>query len=206
MAPMESARQSTASSQVSTRALVPQQRRHTVIFSQGPGQPTSPALPSALGQPPQQAIGQQAATARRQNGHGPLMRASLIAVHDPSKDHSSEFVFDRVFAAGAPQEDVFDEVGKPLVEHAMQGYNACCFAYGQTSRYGFTRVQPSRSIQARFASAEYSTGTELQRYRATAHAMHFMTCVCVCLCVCVCVCVSVQWQDVHYVWQGDRRT
>jgi hypothetical protein len=32
----------------------------------------------------------------------------------------------------ALQEDVFTEVGKPLVEHAVQGYNACCFAYGQT--------------------------------------------------------------------------
>jgi kinesin family protein 7 len=30
------------------------------------------------------------------------------------------------------QDDVFTEVGKPLVEHAVQGYNACCFAYGQT--------------------------------------------------------------------------
>ncbi len=58
----------------------------------------------------------------------------IITLHDPSKEHSSEFVFDRVFSADSPQEVVFNEVGKPLVEHAMQGYNACCFAYGQTSR------------------------------------------------------------------------
>ncbi|KAK5646619.1 hypothetical protein RI129_005083 [Pyrocoelia pectoralis] len=30
------------------------------------------------------------------------------------------------------QEDVFSEIGEPLLETAFQGYNACLFAYGQT--------------------------------------------------------------------------
>ena len=63
-----------------------------------------------------------------------IMRAEhkLLYLQDAAKGHSSEFVFDRVFDAEASQESVADEVGRPLVEHVLQGYNACCFAYGQT--------------------------------------------------------------------------
>jgi len=32
----------------------------------------------------------------------------------------------------ATQEDVFNDVGKPIVESALQGFNCCVFAYGQT--------------------------------------------------------------------------
>eukprot|EP00197_Chlamydomonas_leiostraca_P006322 CAMPEP_0202863706 /NCGR_PEP_ID=MMETSP1391-20130828/4234_1 /ASSEMBLY_ACC=CAM_ASM_000867 /TAXON_ID=1034604 /ORGANISM="Chlamydomonas leiostraca, Strain SAG 11-49" /LENGTH=396 /DNA_ID=CAMNT_0049543365 /DNA_START=31 /DNA_END=1218 /DNA_ORIENTATION=+ len=57
----------------------------------------------------------------------------IVTLQDPTKpQQSSEFVFDRVFAADAAQEAVFEELAKPLVEHAMQGYNSCAFAYGQT--------------------------------------------------------------------------
>lgn len=60
----------------------------------------------------------------------------IITLQDPSKPlQSSEFVFDRVFGADTKQEAVFAEMAKPMVEHAMQGYNSCIFAYGQTGRY-----------------------------------------------------------------------
>jgi len=52
--------------------------------------------------------------------------------------HSSEFVFDRVFGADTSQDAVFAEVAKPLIQHAVQGYNGCCFAYGQTGRWSKT--------------------------------------------------------------------
>jgi len=54
--------------------------------------------------------------------------------HPLSQGHSSEFVFDRVFGANTSQEAVFNEVAKPLIQHVVQGYNGCCFAYGQTGR------------------------------------------------------------------------
>lgn len=38
----------------------------------------------------------------------------------------------QIFDAATHQDAVFDAVGKPLVEHVLQGYNACAFAYGQT--------------------------------------------------------------------------
>jgi len=56
----------------------------------------------------------------------------ILYLTDPTKGHTSEFVFDRVFGSEATQDVVFDEVGRPLIEHVLQGYNACCFAYGQT--------------------------------------------------------------------------
>ncbi|AIN97019.2 kinesin, putative [Leishmania panamensis] len=49
--------------------------------------------------------------------------------------------------APASQEDVFDEVGRPLVENALAGYNAAVMAYGQTgSGKTFTSFGPPGSI------------------------------------------------------------
>ncbi|KAK7194974.1 kinesin [Novymonas esmeraldas] len=49
--------------------------------------------------------------------------------------------------AAASQEDVFDEVGRPLVENALAGYNAAVMAYGQTgSGKTFTSFGPPGSI------------------------------------------------------------
>lgn len=40
--------------------------------------------------------------------------------------------FDRSDSHFAPQEDVYKELGLPLLESSFQGYNGCIFAYGQT--------------------------------------------------------------------------
>jgi kinesin family protein 5 len=46
---------------------------------------------------------------------------------------STFFVFDRVFAAGSSQEEVYLEVGRPLVQEMFRGLNVTILAYGQTS-------------------------------------------------------------------------
>lgn len=46
---------------------------------------------------------------------------------------SSKFTFDRVFGANSTQLEVFEAIGKPLVETVFEGYNGTIFAYGQTS-------------------------------------------------------------------------
>lgn len=43
-----------------------------------------------------------------------------------------EFAADRIFKMDATQEEVFDEMARPLVEEVLKGYNATIFAYGQT--------------------------------------------------------------------------
>ena len=57
-----------------------------------------------------------------------------------AKDHGPKvFAFDRSywsFDRGAPnyaaQSNLFDDLGKPLLDNAFKGYNNCIFAYGQT--------------------------------------------------------------------------
>ncbi|RHY24919.1 hypothetical protein DYB32_008624, partial [Aphanomyces invadans] len=43
------------------------------------------------------------------------------------------FTFDSVFGEESTQQQVFDEVARPVVADIMEGYNATIFAYGQTS-------------------------------------------------------------------------
>ncbi|KAF0720488.1 Aste57867_281 [Aphanomyces stellatus] len=43
------------------------------------------------------------------------------------------FTFDNVFGEESTQQQVFDEVARPVVADIMEGYNATIFAYGQTS-------------------------------------------------------------------------
>ncbi len=45
-----------------------------------------------------------------------------------------EFTFDRAFAPGCTQDEVYNEVGGPIVDAVMKGYNGTVLAYGQTVR------------------------------------------------------------------------
>ena len=42
------------------------------------------------------------------------------------------FAFDGIFGADASQAEVFEDVGRPLVDSALAGFNGTIFAYGQT--------------------------------------------------------------------------
>ncbi|XP_078446979.1 kinesin-like protein KIN-14S [Wolffia australiana] len=67
--------------------------------------------------------------------------SSMVVEFDPAQDAelqiiSSEnlkkqFKFDHVFSPQATQENIFAEV-KPVVKSALDGFNVCIFAYGQT--------------------------------------------------------------------------
>lgn len=53
--------------------------------------------------------------------------------HDGTlRETEREFYFDDVLDTDTDQQTVFDAVAKPLVDHVFEGFNACCFAYGQT--------------------------------------------------------------------------
>lgn len=42
------------------------------------------------------------------------------------------FTYDHIFSPDATQEEVFNIVGKSMIQDIMQGYNGTIFAYGQT--------------------------------------------------------------------------
>src|SRR6202012_3560436 len=57
------------------------------------------------------------------------------AVHEGNKTFAfdkSYWSFDRKDSHYAGQDNLFDDLGKPLLDNAFKGYNNCIFAYGQT--------------------------------------------------------------------------
>ncbi|XP_062107845.1 kinesin-like protein KIN-14T [Humulus lupulus] len=48
-----------------------------------------------------------------------------------AKNKNKTYSFDKVFHPGSSQDEVFAEV-EPVIKSALDGYNACIFAYGQT--------------------------------------------------------------------------
>ncbi|XP_063702581.1 kinesin-like protein KIF13B isoform X3 [Culicoides brevitarsis] len=73
------------------------------------------------------------------------MQENQTILHNPNsmdkieKKQPKTFAFDYCFYSTDPnapnfasQENVFDSVGRDILENAFQGYNACIFAYGQT--------------------------------------------------------------------------
>lgn len=51
---------------------------------------------------------------------------------DPMKWKRTPFTFDRVFDEKSTQEEVYERVGRPLVNEVARGYNCTLMAYGQT--------------------------------------------------------------------------
>lgn len=47
-------------------------------------------------------------------------------------DQQKQFTFDHVFNQESKQEDLFEAVGKPVVQNVLKGYNGTILAYGQT--------------------------------------------------------------------------
>ena len=47
-------------------------------------------------------------------------------------DTNEKFTFDFVAAESVSQEQMFQRLGRPIVDFCLQGYNSTIFAYGQT--------------------------------------------------------------------------
>ena len=57
--------------------------------------------------------------------------STLDVASDGMGASAQSFTFDRVFGFDSSQEEVYDMVGKPVVEGLFEGYNGTVFAYGQ---------------------------------------------------------------------------
>ena len=67
------------------------------------------------------------------------MEGQKTLIQNPEKGKSHDFTYDRSFwsystedAHFASQEYVFEQIGRPLLNRSLEGYNTCLFAYGQT--------------------------------------------------------------------------
>lgn len=49
-----------------------------------------------------------------------------------SVNHCLEFIFDHCIKQNQDNSYLYEQIGEPLLEHALDGYNVCMFAYGQT--------------------------------------------------------------------------
>ena len=59
-------------------------------------------------------------------------RTGLLSIKNehgrPGEPHKKDFTFDRVFASGCKQVDVYNDAARPIVESVLEGYN------GKTTR------------------------------------------------------------------------
>tara|TARA_B110001452_G_C15149854_1_gene400193 strand:+ start:75 stop:1064 length:990 start_codon:yes stop_codon:yes gene_type:complete len=55
-----------------------------------------------------------------------------LAPHAHSSNSARHWEFDSVHGASSTQQSVYDDVGAPILDAAMQGYNGTILAYGQT--------------------------------------------------------------------------
>jgi hypothetical protein len=75
--------------------------------------------------------------ARADASHGQdALTVSGNTVMVPDGGSQKGYKYDRVFGPVAPQLEVFEAAGRPLVTAALAGINATCFAYGQTGKRG----------------------------------------------------------------------
>jgi predicted nucleic acid-binding Zn-ribbon protein len=55
-----------------------------------------------------------------------------IEICDPKGASMKGFQFDNVYSCDSQQDDVYNDIGIPIVGNAFDGYNCCILAYGQT--------------------------------------------------------------------------
>ena len=56
-----------------------------------------------------------------------------LIVKDPSRHEDMSFLFDEVFDSETTQEQIYSEVGLPVLMNILDGFNGTIIAYGQTS-------------------------------------------------------------------------
>ncbi|CAO1306448.1 unnamed protein product [Diamesa hyperborea] len=56
----------------------------------------------------------------------------IINPSETSRENKKMFTYDAVYNAVSTQQNIYDEVVRPLVASVLEGFNGCVFAYGQT--------------------------------------------------------------------------
>ena len=101
------------------------------------------------------------------------MKDDETIVHQAGHSHSSlVFCYDHSFWSFeqlspnySSQEDIYQKIGRPLLEKSLEGFNSCLFAYGQTGSgksYSITGTKEDPGIVPRFCGELFRRIEELQ--------------------------------------------
>ena len=75
-----------------------------------------------------------------------------VTLRDPNAterdDRTKTFVFDHAYGADSTQPAVYADLGRPLIDTALKGYNGTIFAYGQTGRCALVARRPRYARRA----------------------------------------------------------
>jgi hypothetical protein len=59
-------------------------------------------------------------------------KENIVLLTNPANNIVSTFQYDRIYNMDTTQEEIFNTLGKNIIDNAFKGYNNCIFAYGQT--------------------------------------------------------------------------
>jgi Kinesin motor domain len=97
---------------------------------------------------------------------------------------SEPYLFDYVADQKVTQEEIFERVGRPLVDNCLRGYNGTAFAYGQTGS-GKTHTMLGRYPNR--PDSEPGLTPRVFRYLFDRISSDIFDASVGCVCVCVCV-------------------
>eukprot|EP00762_Andalucia_godoyi_P002744 ANDGO_04515.mRNA.1 Osmotic avoidance abnormal protein 3 len=60
------------------------------------------------------------------------VEGDTVFISNPSNGKEEGFTFDHAYWIDSPQESVYNDLGRPILDKALEGYNSTIFAYGQT--------------------------------------------------------------------------
>ena len=83
------------------------------------------------------------------------------------------FSFDHVYSEEDTQQMIFEDIGKPMVEACMNGYNTCIFAYGQTGSgktYAMSGTPSSPGLCERIFTSVFQQIAQRKQQEPGSHA------------------------------------
>lgn len=95
-----------------------------------------------------------------------------LIIKDPNKSEEISFMFDKIFDTKTHQEEIYEDVGKPVLNNILDGFNGTVMAYGQTSS-GKTHTMQGYDMVDRDQKGLIPRVVKLWIYRSKIYFMQF---------------------------------
>jgi len=60
------------------------------------------------------------------------MKGNQVSIQNPENKKKTDFTFDHAYFMDSSQDQIYNDIGVPVLTKALEGYNGTIFAYGQT--------------------------------------------------------------------------